>query len=88
MWFIIFTKEGYNNNKVLRIIRNPRKEQRELRSLYLSGNVRKTLTLKIIEKIWNGPLCSENMKLSLSELPMNFIGILRRDGVLVRWYEI
>lgn len=87
MWFIIFTKEGGYNNKVLRIIRNPRKGQRELRSYFLSGgSIRKILTPKIIEKIWGSLYSSEYMK--LSELPMNFIRILKRDGVLVRWYEI
>ena len=86
MWFIIFTREG-GYNEVLRIIRSPRKEQRELKSIYLSGGIiRKTLTPKIIEKIWNGSLCSEYVR--LSELPMNFIRILKRDGVLVGWYEI
>ena len=86
MWFIIFTKEvGYN--EVLRIIRSPRKEQRVLKSYYLSGgSIRKALTPKLIEKIWNGSLCSECVR--LSELPRNFIRILKRDGVLVRWYEI
>lgn len=86
MWFIIFTKEGYNN-EVLRIIRNPRKGQRELRTYYLGGSIRKTLTPRIIEKIWNGPLYSEEY-VRLSELPMDFIRILKRGGVLVRWYEI
>ncbi len=86
MWFIIFTKEG-GYNEVLRIIKSPRKEQRVLKSYCLSsGSIRKTLTPKLIKKIWNGSLCSECVR--LSELPRNFIRILKRDGVLVRWYEI
>lgn len=82
MWFIIFTREG-GYNEVLRII----KEQGVLRSYYLSGgSIRKTLTPRIIEKIWNGSLCSENVRLSIP--PMNYIRILKEDGSLVRWYEI
>ena len=84
MWFIIFTKEG-KHNEVLRIIRSPRKEQREIKSYFLSGgSIRKTLTPKIIKEIWNGSLCSEYVRLPAP--PMNFIRILKRDGVLVRWY--
>jgi hypothetical protein len=87
MWFIIFTKEG-GYNEVLRIIRSPRKEQREIKSFYLSGgSIRKTLTPRLIEEIWDrSSFCSEYMK--LSERPMNFIRILKRAGVIVRWYEI
>ncbi len=82
MWFIIFTKEG-KYNEALRII----KEQGVLRSYYLSGgSIRKILTSRLIEKIWNESLCSEDVRLSIP--PMNFIRILKRDGVLVRWYEI
>ncbi len=82
MWFIILTKEG-GYNEVLRII----KEQRELRSYYLSvGSIRKTLTPRLIEKIWYESLCNEYVK--LSELPMDFIKRLKEGGSLVRWYEI
>jgi hypothetical protein len=80
MWFIIFTKEGYNN-EVLRIIK-----EGELRSFFLSGSIRKTLTPKLIEKIWNGSLCSEYVR--LSEPPMNLMRIAKGAGLLVRWYEI
>ena len=87
MWFIIFTKEG-KYKEVLRIIRSPRKEQRELKSFFLSGgsSIRKTLTPRLIEKIWNGSLCSGYVR--LSERPMNFIRILKSGGFLIRWYEI
>ena len=84
MWFIIFTREGAI--KVLRIIKSPKKEQRELKSYYLSsGNIRKTLTPKIIEKIWSRP---SDEYVRLSELPMDIIKTLKREGYLVRWYEI
>ena len=82
MWFSIFTREG-GFNEVLRII----KEQRELRSYFLSGgSIRKILTPRLIEEIWNGSLCSEVVRLSIP--PINFIRILKRDGSLVMWYEI
>lgn len=87
MWFIIFIKDGYINDEILWIIRCSRKGQRVIRSYYLSGgSIRKTLTPRIIEKIWNGSLCSNNMR--LSESPMDLIGIAKRAGILVRWYEI
>lgn len=82
MWFIIFTREG-GYNEVLRII----KDQRVLKSYYLSGgSIRKTLTPRLIEKIWNGSLCSESVRLSIP--PMSYVKILKNDGSLVRWYEI
>lgn len=82
MWFIIFTKEG-GYNEVLRII----KEQRVLRSYYLSGgSIRKTLTPRIIEKIWDVSLCNESVRLSIP--PMSYVKILKGEGSLVRWYEI
>lgn len=82
MWLIIFTREG-GYNEVLRII----KEQGVLRSYYLSGgSIRKTLTPRIIEKIWDVSLCNESVRLSIP--PMSYIKILKEDGSLVRWYEI
>lgn len=79
MWFIIFTKEGeYNDLKIIR------KEQRWLKSYCLSGNVRKILTPRLVEKIWNESLCSGYVR--LSELPRNYIKTLKRDYSLVWWY--
>ena len=86
MWFIIFTKKG-EYNEILRIIRSLRKEHGEIKSFFLSGgNIRKTLTPRIIEKIWNGSLCDGYMK--LYDSPMNFIKILKEGGILIKWYEI
>lgn len=84
MWFIIFTKEG--EYKDLKIIKSPRKEQRWLKSYCLSGSIRKTLTPRLVEKIWNEYLCSGYVK--LSELPRNYIKTLKRYYSLVWWYEI
>ena len=86
MYIIIFTKEpGYN--EVLSVIKNSRKERREVKSFFLSFNrFRKRLTLKQVEKIWNSSLCSEYTK--ISELPKNYIRRLKRDGLLMRWYEV